>query len=56
MLLLLSTANCKVLTQWQGPYTEVVHMDPVNYCLQQASKRKATQLHHILYHMYHSPV
>lgn len=48
MLLLLPTANCKFLTRWQGPHTEVVRVDPVNYRLQQPSKRSVFFFHHLI--------
>lgn len=47
VLLLLPNTACKLLAHWQGPYTVIEQVSPVNYCLQQPGKRAEAQLYHM---------
>lgn len=47
ILLLIPTANCKFLVQWQVPFMVAECVGPVNYHPQQLVKWKDTQLYHI---------
>ncbi|KAF7706759.1 hypothetical protein HF521_020013, partial [Silurus meridionalis] len=47
VLLLVPTSTCKFLARWQGPFTVLEKVGPVNYRLQQPGKRKDIQLYHV---------
>lgn len=47
MILLLPNESCKFLAHWQGPYTVLERVGPVNYHLQQLGKRTSTEVYHI---------
>lgn len=47
VLLLLPNISCKFLARWQGPYTILVRVGPVNYHLQQPGKLNSMLLYHI---------
>ena len=47
VLVLVPTAECKFLAQWQGPYEVVEQVGEVNYRVRQPGRRKPTQLYHV---------
>ncbi|XP_058236610.1 uncharacterized protein LOC131346886 [Hemibagrus wyckioides] len=47
VILLVPNTACKFLAKWQGPYTVLKWVGPVNYRPQQPGKRADTQLYHI---------
>lgn len=47
VLLLLPSSNCKFLAHWQGPYTNMERVSPVNYYLQQPGKGATNKLYPI---------
>ncbi|KAL0199468.1 hypothetical protein M9458_008008, partial [Cirrhinus mrigala] len=47
VMVLVPTAACKFLTTWQGPYTVIEQVGPINYRLRQPGRRREEQLYHI---------
>ncbi|XP_067293545.1 uncharacterized protein [Pseudorasbora parva] len=47
VLVLVPTSTCKFLATWQGPYTVVERVGPVNYRLRQPGRRREEQLYHV---------
>ncbi len=47
VLVLVPTAACKFLAEWQGPYTVTERVGPVTYRVRQPRRRKEEQLYHI---------
>ncbi|KAL1282699.1 hypothetical protein QQF64_001502 [Cirrhinus molitorella] len=47
VMVLVPTAACKFLATWQGPYTVLEKIGPVNYHLRQTGRRRETQLYHV---------
>ncbi|KAL1251468.1 hypothetical protein QQF64_019264 [Cirrhinus molitorella] len=47
VMVLVPTAACKFLATWQGPYTILEKIGPVNYRLRQTGRRRETQLYHV---------
>ncbi|KAL1279405.1 hypothetical protein QQF64_026078 [Cirrhinus molitorella] len=47
VMVLVPTAACKFLATWQGPYSVMERVRPVNYRLSQPGRRRESQLHHV---------
>ncbi len=47
VMVLVPTATCKFLANWQGPYTVTKKVGPVTYRVRQPGRRKEDQLYHI---------
>ncbi|KAL3997082.1 hypothetical protein ACER0C_009738 [Sarotherodon galilaeus] len=47
VLLLLPSANSKLLAKWQGPYTVLRRMGPVTYEIHHPEKKKLKQTYHV---------
>ncbi|KAI2644391.1 Retrovirus-related Pol polyprotein from transposon 17.6 [Labeo rohita] len=47
VMALVPTAACKFLATWQGPYTMIERVGPVNYRLRQPGRRQEEQLDHV---------
>ncbi|XP_073681655.1 uncharacterized protein [Garra rufa] len=47
VMVLVPTAACKFLATWQGPYTVIERLGPVNYRLRQPGRRRPDQIYHV---------
>ncbi|KAI2658155.1 Transposon Ty3-I Gag-Pol polyprotein [Labeo rohita] len=47
VMVLVPTAACKFLATWQGPYTVIERVGPVNYRLRQPGRRRTDQVYHV---------
>lgn len=46
-MVLVPTAEHRLLAQWRGPYEVMKRVSPVNYLIKQPDRRKKVQLYHI---------